>query len=309
VKVIHMKQARLLRRGFTLVELLVVIGIVAALIAILLPALAVAREQADRTKCAANLRTWGQACFAFAAENKGFFPTAWHHATGLPFPSQIFFDQSYRAGYPTSPPPTGTNAWKTYGTELEWFTDCGLGTQGLPGVAPAPSGGQGILLYPGNSMVCPSSQNPVVMWTYSDQQWGACIWSNYMYVGGLTTTNISGAIANWGTATPAVHQYDDDNSTKVLAADEIFWVSGHPSFENYNGGAAYRINHLDTHSTTPSPAFQNVLYGDGHVWPLQKADYPNGLLTGTGNCSLDYNVSGGPLFYWSGLNSGTPSSN
>ena len=62
--------------AFTLVELLVVIGIIALLIAVLLPAPGRAREQANMLKCLATLRNMAQAAHAHAAEHQGFMPVA-----------------------------------------------------------------------------------------------------------------------------------------------------------------------------------------------------------------------------------------
>lgn len=72
------------RRGFTLVELLVVIGIIALLVSILLPALNKARDAANITACLSNMRQLGTAMQMYASDWRGFCPGNYGRLTSSP---------------------------------------------------------------------------------------------------------------------------------------------------------------------------------------------------------------------------------
>jgi prepilin-type N-terminal cleavage/methylation domain-containing protein len=62
------------RKGFTLIEILVVVGIIAILISILFPVLSNVRKSAQEVVCESNLRQFGMAIQMYANQNRGALP-------------------------------------------------------------------------------------------------------------------------------------------------------------------------------------------------------------------------------------------
>jgi prepilin-type processing-associated H-X9-DG protein/prepilin-type N-terminal cleavage/methylation domain-containing protein len=89
-------------RAFSLIELLVVIGIIALLISILLPSLALMRERGNQIKCLANLHSIGQAAQLHANEHQQFLPTAgwqWNPTGGIVNPAGLDDSEARKYDY------------------------------------------------------------------------------------------------------------------------------------------------------------------------------------------------------------------
>ena len=211
--------------GFTLIELLVVISIIALLVALLLPALRAARDQAIHVKCLSNLRQNGVAHAAYAADNNGFYPD---------FGGGVFTDGRDRVR-------NGGDAWITP-THVGGGTSGGFDyfiqyLGGAPGDAGTP--GDPALAYETTPVAyCPAIPfdlrvEPVLPHSYVDDRFAVDSPDNALGYFYLTGRKMYSGNNGWHFRRNHDTRHRRNDPREVLVNDMVAQKSGTGTFKNY----------------------------------------------------------------------------
>jgi prepilin-type processing-associated H-X9-DG protein/prepilin-type N-terminal cleavage/methylation domain-containing protein len=250
--------------AFTLVELLVVIGIIALLVSILLPSLAAAREQGQSIKCLSNLRQLSLAFANYSADTKGFqCPPDIHNTAGASgsisdYWSTILVSMHYLKYPPATSagPPGEDNVFRCPSGNLEFRS--GITGNTIPSSRQDENGAMGQLQQSSSLGMQPGLI--VYNWYGFNATSTGYKWSPFRRVGSDNTS---------ASSTQDVVRIPDKTSRVRKATDIVMLFDG--VFLNLQTVNANRLN-----ARHNKKKFTNCLFADGHAESLRTKDLPGG---------------------------------